>query len=138
MVNVMLKDAVTVRKGNSNDLNFIYATMLQGLYYGNTFYGKIDKEAFFDSYNQVLKSLIMKPTTDIKVLCLTEDEDVILGYSISSPQALHYVFVKQAWRRRGFAKDLTVGSLNKPVTHITDDTESIRLKMRLTYNPFLI
>lgn len=73
------------------------------------------------------------------VACLTEDPDVLLGYAISSPEALHYVFVKEAWRRRGIASRLLgpVGAY-KHVTHLTEATEELRNKYRMGFNPFLI
>lgn len=43
----------------------------------------------------------------VRVCCLREDPDVILGYAIcEGDHILHYVHVKEAWRKFGIATSL--------------------------------
>lgn len=127
---------IKIRTVRESDLAFIYATFLRGLYYGNSWYGTINKKDFFDNYPAVLDKIIRKSL--INIACLTEDEDVILGYSIAEPGILHWVGVKEAWRMQGIAKKLLADFDIKAVTHTTKAGDAIRKKKNWIYNPFLI
>lgn len=98
-----------VRSYQEGDKNFVLATFLRGLYYGNDFYGIIPKQIFMENYKVVAETLVNPVRTEIKVACLVEDEDVILGFTVLSKDcsALHWVFVKQVWRKQGIAAALT-------------------------------
>ncbi len=133
----MADEKIKIRSLEPSDINFIYATMLRGLYYGNTFYKKIDKSAFFLNYDTYLGNLLAKSDSVVKVACLESDSDIILGYAIYTPlKALHYVFVKDAWRRRGVAKMLIPTGLPS-VSQITDLGDVLRIKNNMIFNPWL-
>lgn len=130
--------SIQIRPATEDDRAFIMATWLRGLYYGHDFYGSIAKSVFFKEYQQILSSLLDKKLVKVDVACLSEDETCILGYAVYEPlQALHYVFVKEAWRRQGLAKRLVPeGPLD--VTHLTKLGDRIRRKEGLLFNPFKI
>lgn len=134
----MPSSTVVIRDANTDDINFIYATMLRGLYHGCTFYSYIDKTAFYSNYGQVIDRLLLKPSISLKVACLADEADVIVGYAISEPGTLHFVYVKSAFRGNGIAKQLLGSSVFSSVTHITKAGDAIRLKKGWTFNPFLI
>ncbi len=90
-----------------------------------------------DNYKLVGESLIKKAT--IKVACLVEDNDVILGYSILSNdfQVIHWVFVKAAWRKQGIAKTL-VPKYPTAFTNFTTLGLTLTKKFdKIVFNPFL-
>ncbi len=127
---------IETRPALPDDLNFIKATMLRGLYYGCSFYNKMDKEAFFDNYSRVVSSLLA--ASDIIVACDPQMPEVILGYAIINGGVLHYCYTKSAFRKQGIQKHIL---RNIPVfacTHVTDSVESERIKRGIKYNPFLI
>jgi hypothetical protein len=97
-----------VRNVDKNDHNFIIATFLRGLYYGDSFFSVVPKNIFMNKYKQVASSLVNDPETIIRVACLIEDPNVLLGYSILSNagDTINWCFVKSAWRNRGIAKNL--------------------------------
>lgn len=104
---MLKKDLISIRKLDESDLNFIYSTWLNGLYYGNDFNKLMEKKLFMNKYKQLIYNLIEKPTINIKIACLKEQSDVVLGYSIGeSDNILHYIFVKPAWRKIGIGTDL--------------------------------
>lgn len=114
------------------------ATFLRGLYYGDTWFSSIPKDVFMDNYKLVIQSLLAK--SQVKVACLNEDPDVILGYSVLSPdfQGVHWVFVKAAWRRQGVARSL-VPSHPTHVTHLTKLGSQLLNKLNgAIFNPFKI
>lgn len=114
------------------------ATFLRGIYYGDTWFSKIPKDIFMDNYKKVVEALVDSPNTLVNIACLTEDEDVILGYSILSIdfQTLHYLYVKSAWRKQGIAKRLSPSS-PAFVTHLTAQGASLLPKLNgAVFNPF--
>lgn len=100
------REVYEIRPYRPEDKSFICATFLKGLYYGNDFYNLIQKDAFMEAYKAVIESLIANNL--VSVMCLKDDIDVILGYSILSKDfnALHFVFVKAAWRKQSIMRSL--------------------------------
>ncbi len=132
---------ISIREATESDINFIYATMLNGLYYGCPLYNKIEKKAFFSNYQKVINGILFKAPTRLTIACLTVDTDVVLGYALSCPDdgILHFIYVKREWRMQGIAKKLLEGcSELSSVTHITDLGDKLRIAKGLAYNPFLI
>lgn len=156
-----LKKLVAIRTGEDTDHNFIYATWLRGLYYGNSIYGAMEKDAFMDFYKLKVTSVLFKPSVTIQIACLKEEPDTILGYSVLESfevphgTAAHWAFVKPEWRKCGIATAL-IPEATETITHVVDslfkvklDTKSksdkwlsnyeIKLKnKKFKYNPFLI
>lgn len=129
-------DLVVIRDFNKDDSSFLFATWLQGLYYGNYYLREIDKDTFFKCYHAIIESILQQKDTFIAVSCLKEDEDVILGYAVCQPEILHWVFIKDAWRKLGLAKDLIPKDI-KFVTHLTEVGANIKPR-EWKFNPFLI
>lgn len=134
------KDLVAVRDTTPDDRNFILATFLRGLYYGDTWFREVNKAVFMQFYHEKAERLIDSLDADIRVACLKDDPEVILGYAILSrtEAVAHWVFVKSAWRRIGIAKSL-VPDNTKTVTHLTATGLSIiRKNPGVEYNPFIV
>lgn len=132
-------ELVAIREGVESDLPFIYASWLKGLRYGNDTFGAIQQDAYFKCYHQVLERVLENQNTSIRIACLKDEPDAILGYSVSTGDILHFVFVKRSWRRIGIAKDLVNMCPPKTVTHITKVGESILNKLPgVSFNPFVL
>lgn len=128
-----------IRDAVEKDFAFIYSTWLKGLRFGNDTFGLIDQHIYFDRYHEVIEKILALPTTLILVACLADDPDTILGYSVVGPPGtLHYIHVKQAWRRFGIAQKLVPEEV-KFVTHVTKVGWSILKKKypAAKYNPFI-
>lgn len=129
------KDLFALRDSNPDDINFIYATWLKALFYGNPAYNAIDKDIYFENYRKVVCGLL--GSSSVKVACLKDDPDVIIGYSVYSGKTLHFVFVKAIWRKIGVAKSLVPADIEQ-VSHLTTVGRSILNKYpKVKYNPFL-
>jgi hypothetical protein len=127
-----------VRDFKPEDTNFILATFLRGAYYGNSWYNAIPKDIFMENYKPVANSLVNGGRTIIKVACLPDDPDTILGYSILSPdyQTIVWTFVKKAWREKGIAKSL-LPKYPTTVMHLTDIGKILLHKFpNCIFNPF--
>lgn len=127
---------VAIRNVNHSDRNFILATWLRGLRYGNEWYQQIESKAYFHIYHQVVNNLLNRPGVTVKVACLKDDPEVILGYSVSEGTRLHWVQVKSAWRNIGLANSLVSPEITT-ATHLTRVGKSILIKKNLIFNPFL-
>lgn len=127
-----------IRDAKGADLNFIYDTWLNS--YRNSEIGlKCGTTVFFDNYRFVLDQIFEK--SKILIACLPDNEDVILGYaSAAKPDTLHYVFVKEAFRRLGISNALIAAhELSEPaiaITHTNEFCRHIAKKKHLYYNPF--
>ncbi len=127
---------ITIRDGQPGDVNFIYATWLKGLRFGNDLFREIPAKVYFEAYHKVVEALLNRPGVVIRVACLLEDPDVILGYSVSKGDRLDYVFVKTAWRKIGIAKNLVPPTI-RVATHLTKEGLSIlRKRPDMHFNPF--
>lgn len=136
----MLKsELVAIRPYTLEDRNFILATFLRGLYYGDSWYSLIDKSVFMKNYHGIVTFLIDSPKVTVRIACLKEDPETILGYSITAADnsSLHWVFCKRAWRSIGIAKSLVPSEI-KTVTHLTKTGISILNKKNWSFNPFAI
>lgn len=122
----------TIREAREEDKDFISKTWLPGLYYGNDWYNKIDKEVYFSTYPKVVKHFL--DISKIRVACLPEDFDVILGYCVYQDNKLHYLYVKNAWRKLGVAKSLIPQGINT-CTHLTKIGANL-LPKGWKFNPF--
>lgn len=130
-------DLVAVRIAGPEDKNFILATFLRGLYYGDFFYSEIPKSTFMTYYHKVIEMIMSKSIT--KIACLKEDPSVIFGYAMmdSTETIIHFVFCKKAYRGIGIANQLVPSSV-KTATHLTKCGRSISKKKGIIFNPFLL
>jgi hypothetical protein len=126
---------ILVRDPQPSDINFLLSTFLKGLYYGSDFWQLVDQDAYFSNYEPFIKNLMLK--CDIKIACLADDQDVILGYSMFKNDTLHFIFVKKSYRKLGLAKTLYPPGITT-VSHITNQGQAIRKKLGLKFNPFSI
>lgn len=132
------KGLYDIRHPKESDISFIMATWLRGLYYGESWFSEIPKNIFMSNYKKIAQATLISPKVEVRVACLKEDPDVILGYSIVSKnqEAVIWTFVKTAWRRQGIGKSL-IPSNPKYVTHLTALGKTLMPKLPATkFNPF--
>ena len=132
-------DLVSLRPAVEADRNFIMATIMRGLYYGESWFSEIPKPVFMERYHKVVEYLLGKDTTQVLIACLKEDPETILGYSILTPsmQVVHFVFVKKPWRGIGIAGSL-VPADTRSATHLTKTGLSIIRAKNIDFNPFML
>lgn len=126
---------VAFREYQPDDRNFIFSTWLRGLYYGDSWFSEIPKNIFMQHYHAVIERLLDAPGVTIKVACLSDTPDVILGYSVTRGNILDYVFVKSAWRKAGIGKSL-VPPAPYTVTHLTKVGKILK-PVNCPFNPFV-
>lgn len=129
-----------IRDAKPEDTNFILATFLRGLYYGDSWFSLIPKAIFMANYKKVAQTLVTPGKCSIQVACLKDDPDTIIGYSILSNnhQNVHFVYIKEDWRKRGIARSLLPAN---PVaaTHLTKLGQTLLIKFHgIIFDPFRI
>lgn len=75
----------------------------------------------------------------VRVLCLREDQDAILGWAAYHDDVLDYVYVKGAMRKDGHARHLveSIGSELRRCSHLNADSSDWFLKkLSLEYDPY--
>lgn len=131
-------DLIALRAYKPEDESFLYSTFLKGLYYGDSWFRLIEKDVFMKNYHRIISALLASPNTTVKIACLKEDHDTIVGYSIMNvnQKTLHYVFTKPVWRTIGVAKMLVPVTV-ETVTHMTKvGLGIIKKHPNLKFNPF--
>jgi GNAT superfamily N-acetyltransferase len=128
-------ELIKIRDSVPEDRNFILATWLRGLRYGNEWYGQIVSDVYFKVQQAVIDNILGRPDTIVKIACLADDNDVILGYSVCIKNTLVWVFVKKAWRSVGIAKALVPTNITT-VSNLTDVGRAILKTHPLRFNPF--
>lgn len=128
--NMIIRDSV------EDDIPFIFATWLRGLYHGNTWFKQIPDALYFETYHRILEKVLERPTTSIKVACFKDEPNVITGYAVYTNTTLHWVFVKTGWRRVGIAKRLVPASITQ-TTHLTSLGQNIKPSDWI-FNPFAL
>jgi predicted membrane metal-binding protein len=126
---------ISIREPSPGDINFFLSTMLKGLYYGDSWFSEIDQEIFFSVYEPFVKNILIN--NYVKVACLEDDPDVIISYIVYRDTNIVFSFTKKSYRRLGIMKLLCPSGM-KTVSHLTKQGNSIRKKLGLKFNPFII
>jgi hypothetical protein len=119
--------------------HLILSSWTKSLRGNNEFFGLIDMPVFFQVYKVLIAQILNRPTTEVRLALLNDDEDVCVGWAVVEGDVLHYVYVKGDInaRRNGIAKRL-VGEGITTITHITKLGKKIwQEKMpNVKFNPF--
>lgn len=131
-------ERIKFRDYEPEDAAFIYDTWLNGLRGGNDLFKEIEINRYYRYYRSVIKFLMERYEVTKKIACLEEDEDVLLGYSITEGDTLHWIYVKPHWRKFGIGNNLLPDKIKK-VTHLTNMGKSILKKKYpdAIFDPFI-
>lgn len=127
----------------SIDLSFVFSTWLRNYKHSSYFAKRIKPVVFFKGHQAVVEHILKKPTTKVYIAHPKDDSETILGYLACEPstQTVHFLFVKDAFRKMGIAKQLLAFSeINIEKLNFTHWTmpvdELIRKWPDITYNPY--
>lgn len=117
----------------------IFVKWLQSLRHGNPLFEKIKSDEYYKHYHTFIENLMKKPDSLIRLAVLSDDHDVVLGFSASREDVLDYVQVQRDYRRIGVARALipagitTFTHLTKTAMNIWQDNQHYK---HLKFNPF--
>lgn len=130
---------LTTRPAQESDKAFVLATWLRGELHASPVYQSCPRAIYFANRPQELRALLAHPNTRINIICLDDDQDVIIAYVVfSALGCLHWVYVKKAFRGRGIGKNALAGLLGalKAYSGITQDGRKLVEQFGLHYNPW--
>lgn len=142
---------IAIRPGRDSDRACVYSTWLHSYRHGSHFPRRIPEKTYFAEQHDLIQAILDSPTTTLLMAVPSDDPDVILGWACFErgvgageweiKSAVHYVYVKPAFRRSGVASQL-LSSLGEPDWVYTHDTFVLRLpavgaKLRQAFfNPY--
>lgn len=114
----------------------IYSKWLRSLRFGNDYFRIIESDSYYKAYHKYISILLSRPNSLLYIACLTDDPDVVLGFSLIEDRTLHYIHVHEHNRRIGIGKALIVKKIDT-ITHITKIGLQIWQKYPdVKFNPF--
>jgi len=125
-----------IREPLESDVPFLVSTWRNALMYSSPTFQYVKKESLINNYTPVIQKMLSK--YEVRVACLQSDPDIILGYSVSSGDTLHFVYIKKAWRNQGICNMLLGSTDFKNITHITKTGLALAQKRGWAFDPFLI
>ena len=140
-----MKPLVAFRDPCADDLSFIFASWLKS-YRNSDPCTHMLNEVYYGNHKKVVERLLKE--SQVIMVCNADEPDHIFGYAvydyIGTMPLLHYIYVKQPYRRFGIAHQLylhvTKGDETAPVmtTHASHVFRALKDKWRLIYNPYLV
>jgi GNAT superfamily N-acetyltransferase len=105
--------------------SLVYSKWMRSLRYGNDYYRLIDKDAYFSTYEKIITALLHNRSAVLRLAVLSDDRDVVLGWSIVRTRTiLDYVHVQKDFRKKGIATALVPKDVDT-ITHATHVAISI-------------
>lgn len=136
---------IILRDGLPSDRNFIYKTILQHYRHASPHSKDIPDCVFYDCHHALITKVMSQPGNFVQVAALKDDPEVLFGFLWGnvSPDTIHYVYTKKAFRRMGIARmlyeslfnytdDVFITHWTKEVNHLYDKHEG------LVFNPYLL
>lgn len=148
-----MHNALVVRPGRPTDAPFLFNSWLKS-FRRAWFAQRIPSDVFFAQQHLVIEDILQRPETRVWVVTPAGigDEDVICGYAVTAavPGAdskaliVHYVYVKETFRKLGLAARLLQAAGLHPDTHVvmlshmTQFMAPIAEKRGWVYNPYVL
>jgi len=101
-----------------NYINMVRSRWVRSYKRDNDFMKIIHPPAYYHHYNNYVKMVLARPTATVRLAALSDDNDVVLGFSVIEGPVLHYVHVPRAYRKQGIGRLLVPNEI-KWFTHIT-------------------
>lgn len=132
------------------DLSFITRTILFSYQSGNRFTRSIDKDSYLRNHNLDILEAI--GNSDCLLIVDTKDSSLILGFIAFHVRdintILHYIYVRNDFRRLGIAKKLLQVMKEKSpsgtliLSHLTDSFKPAAMKKygysKVLFNPYIL
>lgn len=117
--------------------NMVLAKWMRTLRFGNDFFRLIKSDGYFESYQIYIKGILARHQCIVRLAVLTDEPDTCLGFSVSEPGILHYVWVHKDNRRIGICRELIKFQFDY-ITHLTTPWMAIWNKKfsKASFNPF--
>lgn len=117
--------------------NMVKSKWMRSLRYGNDYFKMVDSNQYYFAYQRYIDMLLQRHNAVIRLAVLSDDHDVVLGWSMIRDDKLDYVWVDAMQRNKGIATALVPVPINT-FTHMTKAALSIWTKKlsHAIFNPF--
>ena len=117
--------------------NMILSKWKRTLRHGNDYFKLVESDHFYWAYDKYIDMLMHRTDAIIHLAILSDDADVVLGWSMARGTCLDYVWVDPLQRNEGIATAL-VPQTTQSFTHITKHALPIWTKKfsHCTFKPF--
>lgn len=96
---------VVVRPATFDDVPFVMDSWLRSFGKGRTWvFRGVDGARFYDNHRKIVEELVAR--SFVLVACLAEVPDALLGWACAEKDCLHYMYVKNKYRRKGVATEM--------------------------------
>jgi hypothetical protein len=119
------------------DDNFIFDSWIHSYYGQSPMTVLVPRKEYQDQHSKLISKLI--PKCKIKVAADPEDLDLIVGYIVYETAKIHYVYVKEQFRKFGICHKLLESAHAQKgtrVTHMTIRYKTIAEKQGFVYSPY--
>lgn len=134
---------IAFRPYKESDLNFIRSSWSSSYYRGADYTKFMSPKEFNDQHRPIRDELLLSPNVAIIIACNPNDEDLILGWILVETKEdqfiLHYLYVKEVFRREGLGRELVRKAINDnkvQVTHMTGRAQKIIRSFKAKYKDF--
>lgn len=118
---------------------YIYSKWLRSLRFGNDYFKIIDSKIYYQTYQMYLNYLMQEEDFYFRIARLSDDHDVLLGFSAFHGNKLHFVYVHKDFRKAGIGTSLLPDKKIDFITHVTKTGITIwknNYKDKWRFNPF--
>lgn len=99
-------------------LNLVRSKWMRTLRHGNEYFKLADSDTYYGAYQRFIHILLNRPNSILRLAVLSDDHDVVLGWSLIEVDVLHYVYVQHEHRNQGIGKSLVPVPIHT-ITHLT-------------------
>jgi hypothetical protein len=99
--------------------HMILSKWMRSLRYENSYFKLVNSDSYYAAYQRYIASLLARPNGTLRLAVLSDDHDVVLGWSLTERSTLHYVWVAHEQRNKSIAKSLVPILISK-ITHLTN------------------
>ncbi len=125
---------ITTRPAIDSDKAFIISTWLSGQYHGSPYWSQMPKEVFYSEYTEIINSILHNPDTRVNVAILSDDPNVLLGFTVYSRTTMHWIYTKKDYRSSGIMRLLWPNNITT-ASSTTLPGAAIARKKKLIFNP---
>ncbi len=102
------------------DAPFVYASWRNALWFAEIRDEKLS-DAFYSNASKDIRTLLNQKGVTTRIASVVNEPDFFVGYSVMSGTHLHWVYVKESYRRQGVAKLLSKGfrTISPPLTKVS-------------------
>jgi GNAT superfamily N-acetyltransferase len=129
-----LTGVIKVRAGQTGDRSYILKSWISG--WNHSTLARALGQSYYKSYAPIMERQYARST--VRVACLCEEPGAIMGFAVLEPAAslVHFVSVRDRWRRKGVASLLLASELGRTDIKYTHSLPPhIKAPFGWTYTP---